>query len=326
MFVGLENSDLAGGVFQSILRAAALLSAGLVAIQSGSRSYLPSPRLAIGQNDSPFFIPPFFQPSRRGKDVRRHQNANPREGRPSMLTVVAVLAILLTSCVEKKEEKPAGENTRALASNSVGQLTVAPPKIDTTNLEEGKIFQQICFQCHGEKGEGKEELRAPSIGGLPEWYVIEQTEKFRSGLRGAHPKDIYGQLMRGITLALTPEQVKNAALYNERLPGEKTRQRGREDSIDRGRYSYANKCMACHRYNGKGEIVFHSAPLTTLNIEYLERQLKKYRNGWRGNAENDLYGRKMIDVARLMDDREIEDVVNYIGALAHGDDPRPAME
>jgi len=36
LFVGLEYSGLAGGVFQSTLRAAALLSAGLVAIQSGS--------------------------------------------------------------------------------------------------------------------------------------------------------------------------------------------------------------------------------------------------------------------------------------------------
>jgi len=60
LFVGLEYSGLAGGVFQSTLRAAALLSAGFVAIQSGSRGYLPSPHLAIKQNDSQFFIPPFF--------------------------------------------------------------------------------------------------------------------------------------------------------------------------------------------------------------------------------------------------------------------------
>jgi len=38
LFVGLENSGLAGGVFQSTLRAAALLPAGFVAIQSGSRA------------------------------------------------------------------------------------------------------------------------------------------------------------------------------------------------------------------------------------------------------------------------------------------------
>ncbi len=207
-----------------------------------------------------------------------------------------------------------------------GSAPATPPQIEFSKLEEGKIFQQVCANCHGEKGEGKEELKAPSIGGLPNWYVAEQTEKFRSGLRGAHPEDIYGQQMRAITLALTPEQVKDASRYNEKLPAGKTQQRGNKASIDRGRYIFANRCMACHRYNGTGEIVFHSAPLISLNIEYLERQLKKYRNGWRGNDESDLYGKKMIDMAGSMEDQEIEDVVNYIGALAHGDDPRPAME
>jgi len=40
LFVGLENSGLAGGVFQSPLRAAALLSAAFVAIQSGQATFL----------------------------------------------------------------------------------------------------------------------------------------------------------------------------------------------------------------------------------------------------------------------------------------------
>jgi|GEM_PF-2557994 len=71
LFVGLEYSGLAGGVFQSTLRAAALFSAGFVAIQSGSAGYLPSPRLAIEQNDSQFFIPPFFNRLLSGRKIPR---------------------------------------------------------------------------------------------------------------------------------------------------------------------------------------------------------------------------------------------------------------
>ncbi len=239
--------------------------------------------------------------------------------------LVIFFTCTLTGCLDREEQKTppsVSENPQKVEVKE----TAEAPQIDLSNLEEGKIFQQVCANCHGEKGEGKEELKAPSIGGLPEWYVAEQTEKFRSGLRGAHPKDIFGQQMRAITLSLTPEQVKDASAYNQKLPAGKTQKRGGKASIDRGRYIFANNCMACHRYNGSGEIVFHSAPLISLNIEYLERQLKKYRNGWRGNDESDLYGKKMIDTAQLMEDQEIEDVVNYIGALAHGDDPRPAME
>ena len=89
---------------------------------------------------------------------------------------------------------------------------------------------------------------------------------------------------------------------------------------------FANECMQCHRYNGRGEVVFHSAPLTTLDRDYLVRQLKKYRNGWRGNDKSDFYGHKMVVIGGTLSDQAIEDVVNFIGALAHGDDPRPAMD
>lgn len=56
------------------------------------------------------------------------------------------------------------------------------------------------------------------------------------------------------------------------------------------------------------------------------RQLKKYRNGRRGNATSDFYGGKMVEIAGTLSDQSIEDVVNFIGALAHGDDPRPALD
>jgi len=84
--------------------------------------------------------------------------------------------------------------------------------------------------------------------------------------------------------------------------------------------------MECHRYNGQGERVFHSAPLVSLNRGYLRRQLENYRAGLRGAQPGDIYGQKMVTIASRLGDEEIEDLVHYIGALAHGDDPRPAME
>ncbi|MDP4583477.1 MAG: hypothetical protein NWT04_06120 [Verrucomicrobiales bacterium] len=54
--------------------------------------------------------------------------------------------------------------------------------------------------------------------------------------------------------------------------------------------------------------------------------MKKYRNGRRGNATSDFYGGKMVEIAGTLSDQSIEDVVNFIGALAHGDDPRPALD
>ena len=63
----------------------------------------------------------------------------------------------------------------------------------------------------------------------------------------------------------------------------------------------------------------------TLNPEYLRRQLQNYAKGWRGSAEQDFYGHKMVQVSSGLSDRDITDLVRFIGELAHGDDPRRAM-
>jgi cytochrome c553 len=84
--------------------------------------------------------------------------------------------------------------------------------------------------------------------------------------------------------------------------------------------------MECHRYNGKGEVVFHSAQLISLNRSYIRRQLKNFQSGFRGAKEDDISGNKMANITSRFNDEQIEMLVDYIGALAHGDDPRPARE
>ncbi|MEX2580930.1 MAG: c-type cytochrome [Verrucomicrobiales bacterium] len=188
------------------------------------------------------------------------------------------------------------------------------------------VYQRICAACHGVNGEGKDELFSPSIAGLPEWYLVEQLEKFRDGSRGAHPEDVPGAQMRAIGLALSDEQIAEAARTVSAMPSIPTEAPPESADLDFGRRLYANECMACHRYNGTGDAVFHSSPLVSLNRAYLERQMLNYRSGIRGAAPGDLYGQKMVEVTERMSDEEIQAAVDYIGALAHGDDPRPERE
>ncbi len=49
-----------------------------------------------------------------------------------------------------------------------------------------QLFTDYCAPCHGAQGTGNTDIEAPSIGGLPEWYVQGQLVKFRDGLRGTH--------------------------------------------------------------------------------------------------------------------------------------------
>jgi cytochrome c553 len=187
-------------------------------------------------------------------------------------------------------------------------------------------YAQVCIACHGPNGEGKEELHSPSIAGLPTWYVEEQVKKFRAGTRGFHPEDLPGQQMRAIALTLTDAQISEAAVTIAALPIRPSESPPAGFDLENARISYANDCMECHRYNGKGEIVFHSAQLVTLNRSYLLRQLMNFRSGRRGATEGDMYGSKMVEKTRSLTDDEIEMFATYIGALAHGDDPRAARE
>lgn len=191
---------------------------------------------------------------------------------------------------------------------------------------ESDFFATTCAVCHGEKGEGKSELFSPSIAGLPWWYVEVQMKQFRDGHRGVHPEDIPGQQMRAISLSLTDKQISEVAKLVEEMPAILTAAPAEGADLEQGRYRYANECMECHRYNGTGDRVFQSAPLVTLNRDYLIRQMKNYRDGLRGAVPADLYGVKMVQICETMTDEDIVEIVDYIGALAHGDDPRIAWE
>lgn len=205
----------------------------------------------------------------------------------------------------------------------LGETPADTPPPPTTSAG---IYAQVCAACHGEKGEGKEELHSPSIAGLPAWYIEEQIRKFRSGARGFHPEDLPGQQMRAISLILTETQISEAGKAVAGMPSGLTEAPPPDFDLETARYRYANECMECHRYNGKGEVVFHSAQLISLNRSYLQRQLHNFRAGRRGATEGDLYGAKMVENMKRLTDEEIEMFVHYIGALAHGDDPRSARE
>lgn len=214
-----------------------------------------------------------------------------------------------------------------LASCDRGEVTgvTTPASPPAPGFGPG-VYAQVCAHCHGANGQGNEELHSPSITGLPAWYIEEQVRKFRDGSRGFHPEDLPGRQMRAISLTLTDVRIAEAAATVAAMPVRPTEPPPPGFDPEAARYRYANECMECHRYNGKGEIVFHSAPLVTLNRSYLRRQLMNYRSGRRGTTGGDLYGAKMVEKMKNLTDAEIEMFVNYIGALARGDDPRGARE
>ena len=88
------------------------------------------------------------------------------------------------------------------------------------DIESGKSAYSVCITCHGANGEGNAALNSPKIAGLPDWYVERQLHNFKKGIRGVHPKDIYGQQMRPMAMALASNQaIRDVTAYVSTLKG-----------------------------------------------------------------------------------------------------------
>ncbi|MCZ6620032.1 MAG: c-type cytochrome, partial [Gammaproteobacteria bacterium] len=150
--------------------------------------------------------------------------------------------------------------------------------------------------------------------GLAQWYVLEQLQAFKSGVRGSHSKDPVGMEMKPMAALLTDRQLAQAATYVSSIPP-----RGAPATLDgdavRGKTLYST-CVACHGPRARGNKTLHAPQLAGQSDWYLVRQLEKYTTGIRGSAPGDTWGAQMRSSALVLPDRRaITDVVTYINAL-----------
>jgi cytochrome c553 len=179
----------------------------------------------------------------------------------------------------------------------------------------GQALFRLCIACHGQQGEGRADVEAPAIAGLPEWYVSTQLTKFRNGLRGTHPRDTAGMRMRPMARTLpTDDDVKAVARYVGSLPPQAPPPTLTGNAAN-GAAQYA-VCMACHGPDGKGNQQMGAPPLVTASDWYLLTQLKNLKNGVRTpNAAADASGAMMAPIAATLDEQAMKDVIAYIQTL-----------
>jgi len=97
-----------------------------------------------------------------------------------------------------------------------------PPAPHASSLpgdpKAGATLYATCGACHGDKGDGNQDLGAPRIAGVDDWYLATELRKFRSGVRGTDPKDREGRLMRPMARTLANEDaIRNVVAYVETL-------------------------------------------------------------------------------------------------------------
>jgi Cytochrome c553 len=183
------------------------------------------------------------------------------------------------------------------------------------NPEKGKELFQICAACHGQSGEGNKALNAPANGGQNEWYVIRQLKNFRAGIRGAEPKDTFGNQMRPMAMGLPDDQaIEDVAAYVASLAAPFPARTVQGDAVA-GKKAFT-PCVACHGENGEGDKSLNAPRLSRQHDWYIVRQLQNFKAGIRGAHPKDIYGAQMRPMAQLLaTDEQINDVAAYLSTL-----------
>lgn len=204
----------------------------------------------------------------------------------------------------------------ALGVALVVLLGVAANPAAAEGDRRGRELWGLCQQCHGSDGGGAPEYLAPSIAGLPQWYVGRELQKFHDGTRGTHFDDISGMRMRPMALWLKDEaDIAAVAGYVAALPPVKPAPLLAGGDAAAGAALYA-PCIACHGPEGRGNEQLGAPPLTHASDWYLLTQLQHFKQGIRGSNPRDTQGALMVPMARLLpDEQAMKNVIAYIMTL-----------
>lgn len=185
----------------------------------------------------------------------------------------------------------------------------------TGDAAVGQAQYAVCISCHGAQGEGVEALMAPKLAGQEDWYIRNQLRLYKSGARGQHKDDIYGQQMAAMTGTLVDDAaINNVIAYINTLP-DTPAPATIDGDIEHGKKLYAT-CAACHGYAGQGIWALNAPRQSGMSDWYLAAQLNNFKNGIRGAHPQDPYGPQMALMSGILqDEQSINDVVAYINTL-----------
>jgi cytochrome c553 len=194
-------------------------------------------------------------------------------------------------------------------------LTGCPPAAAHTP-QAGHDLYESCKSCHGAHGEGAAYVSAPSIAGLPKWYVEATVRKFRTGLRGAHPDDVEGLRMRPMSRQMASDaEIETVSAYVASMTPVRSASTLTGDA-SAGQATYA-VCAACHGQTGMGNEQLKAPPIAGQADWYLLSSLKKFKSGVRGTAPGDITGSQMRPMAMtLADEQAMKNVIAHIATLS----------
>lgn len=177
---------------------------------------------------------------------------------------------------------------------------------------DGKSKAQVCMGCHGPEGNGVGTF--PKLAGQHASYIAQQLHNFKSGLR----KD---PIMTAQVANLKDQDMEDLAAFfsanKVSLGGVEKTKKELGERIYRGgnQAKSVPACMGCHGPTGAGNAPAKFPSLSGQTPAYVEKTMKDFHDGRRGNEDKDSNGKIMRDIAARMSDAEIAAVASYVSGL-----------
>ena len=176
-----------------------------------------------------------------------------------------------------------------------------------SDSQRGETLVAECMLCHS----NKEAQRGPILHGMEMWYLMDQLEKFRSGVRGKLASNRSEYLM-GVGARKIKDDFELAYVANwfseqDPLPAIRTVQ----GSLEEGKEYFNQRCASCHGGNGEGNRLLNAPSLQRLEGWYFLEQMRKFRSGERGYHPQDIGGQAMAAASQEISDRNLRNVVAY---------------
>lgn len=206
----------------------------------------------------------------------------------------------------------------AVAQANEPAKAVAPTKAAAAPAADPTKGQQIangtCVACHN--ADGNSTIAAnPKLAGQNAQYLYKQLKAFKPV--DGKPAERPNPVMTGMVAPLTDEDMRNVAAWyasQTQKPG-----KAKDDgTVELGQKLYRGgdmakglaACASCHGPAGAG-IPVQYPRIGGQHAEYVEAQLKAFRDGGRANDPN----KTMRLIALKMTDAEIKAVSNYVAGL-----------
>jgi cytochrome c553 len=195
----------------------------------------------------------------------------------------------------------------SLVISCVPESKITEPTLGVSDKQRGEALVAECLLCHS----NKEAQRGPVLHGMETWYLMDQLEKFRSGVRGKLVSNRSEYLM-GVGAKKIHDDYELAYVANwfseqEPLPAIRTI----EGNLEDGKIFYDQRCASCHGENGEGNRFVEAPSLQRLEGWYFLEQMRKFRSGQRGYHIKDITGQSMAAASKEISDRNLRNVVAY---------------